>query len=148
MQQKPPGIPNASRPYHTWENFFGQLPHRRLGGLELMMHESRAPQKQQQREFGRMPRGLAMCPMCRVLVVGKEHQRREGHIEHRRPFLDRISYSALLLVAAFLGFEGALIALGASEATKTKPAPPAAFRVEMTKPPQCSIESPDRLVFL
>ncbi len=39
----------------------------------------------------RMPRNLAMCPICHVLVVGEEHQRREGHIKHRQPFLDRIS---------------------------------------------------------
>src|SRR5262245_1262678 len=94
-------------------------------------------------EFGRMPRDLAMCPTCRVLPVGEEH--RESHIEHRQPFLARISYPPLLLVAAVFGFEGTWIALGT---TKTKPAPPAAFRVEMAKPPQCSIESPDRLVFL
>jgi hypothetical protein len=99
-------------------------------------------------EFGQMPRDLAMCPMCRVLLVGEEHQRREGHIEHRQPFLYRISYPALLLVAAVLGFEGTRIALGASEAAKAKPAPPAAFRVEMAKPPHCSIKTPDRLVFL
>jgi len=99
-------------------------------------------------EFGLMPRDLAMCPMCRVLLVGEEHQRREGHIEHRQPFVDRISYAALLLVAAVLGFEATRIALGASEAAKAKPGPPAAFRVEMAKPPQCSIESPNRLVFL
>ena len=36
---------------------------------------------------------LAMCPMCRVLLVGEEHQRREGHIEHRQAFLDRIFLS-------------------------------------------------------
>src|SRR5262249_49003962 len=95
-----------------------------------------------------MPRELAMCPMCRVLLVGGEHQRREGHVEHRQPFLERISYPALLLVAAVFGFEGTRIALGASEAVKAKPGPPAAFRIEMAKPPQCSIETPDRLVFL
>jgi hypothetical protein len=86
-----------------------------------------------------MPRDLAMCPMCRVLVVGEEHQRREGL---------RISYPAVLIVAAVLGFEGALIALGVSEAAKAKPAPPSAFRVEMAKPPYCSIKTPDRLFFL
>jgi hypothetical protein len=53
-----------------------------------------------------------------------------------------------LIVAAVLGFEGALIALGASEAAKAKPAPPSAFRVEMAKPPYCSIKTPDRLFFL
>jgi len=95
-----------------------------------------------------MPRDLAMCPMCRVLVVGKEHQRRESHIEHRQPFLDRISYPALLLVVAVFGFVGALVAISASEAVKTKQAPPAAFRVEMAKPPHCSIKAPDRLIFL
>src|SRR5262249_18566551 len=94
-------------------------------------------------EFGRMPRDLAMCPMCRVLVVGKEHQRREGHIEHRQPFL---SFPVLLLVAAVLGFEWTLIALAASEAVKAKPAPPAAFWVEMA--PHCSIKTTDRLFFL
>ena len=86
--------------------------------------------------------------MCRVLVVGEEHQRREGHIEHRQPFLDRISYPAALIVAAVFGFEGALIALGVSEAAKAKHAPPSAFRVEMAKPPYCSIKTPDRLIFL
>jgi hypothetical protein len=99
-------------------------------------------------EFGRMPRDLAMGPICRVLLVGEEHQRREGHIHHRQSFLDRISYPALLLIAAFLGFEGALIALGVSEAAKAKPAPPSAFGVEMAKPPYCSIKTPDRLFFL
>jgi hypothetical protein len=95
-----------------------------------------------------MPRDLAMCPTCRVLFVFEEHQRGEGHIEHRQPFLERISYSALLLVAAVLGFEWTLIALGASEAVKAKPAPPAAFWVEMAKLPHCSIKTPDRLFFL
>jgi hypothetical protein len=88
-----------------------------------------------------MPRELAMCPMCRILLVGEEHQRREGHIEHRQPFPDRISYLAALLIAAFLGFEGTRIALGATD-------PPAALRVEMAKPPHCSIKTPDRLFFL
>ncbi len=95
-----------------------------------------------------MPRNFAMCPMCRVLLVGEEHQRREGRIEHRQPFLDRISYLAALLIAAFLGFEGTRIALSAIEAAKAKPDPPAAFRVEMAKPPLCSIKTPDRLFFL
>ena len=85
--------------------------------------------------------------MCCVILVG-EHQRREGHIEHRRPFLDRISYPALLLVAAVLGFEGTRIALGASEEAKATAGPPAAFRIEMAKPPHCSIETPNRLFFL
>ncbi len=53
-----------------------------------------------------------------------------------------------LIVAAVLGFEGALIALGVSVAAKAKPAPPSAFRVEMAKPPYCSIKTPDRLIFL
>jgi len=99
-------------------------------------------------EIGRMPRDLAMCPMCRVLVVGKEHQRREGHIEHRQASLNRLSYPATLLVAVVFGFVGALLAIGASEAIKTKQAPPAAFRVEMAKPPHCSTKAPDRLIFL
>jgi hypothetical protein len=53
-----------------------------------------------------------------------------------------------LIVAGVLGFEGALIALGVSEAAKAKPAPPSAFGVEMAKPPYCSIKTPDRLFFL
>ena len=69
--------------------------------------------------------------MCRVLLVGEEHQRREGHIEHRQAFLNRLSYLAALLVAVVFGFVGALVAISASEAVKTKQAPPAAFRVEM-----------------
>ena len=89
---------------------------------------------------------LAMCPMCRVLLVGEEHQRREGHIEHRQAFLTRLSYPATLLVAVVFGFVGALVAISASEAVKTKQAPTAAFRVEMAKPPHC--EAPDRLIFL
>ena len=95
-----------------------------------------------------MPRDLAMCPICRVLLVGEEHQRREGHIEHRQPFLDRISYPAALTVAAVLGFECTRIGLALSEAAKAKPGPPAAFRVETAKPPDCSIETPDRLFCL
>jgi hypothetical protein len=93
-----------------------------------------------------MPRNLAMCPVCRVPL--QAHQRREDHVEHRQPFLDRISYPAALIVAGVLGFEGALIALSVSEAAKAKAAPPSAFRVEMAKPPYCSIKMPDRLVFL
>ena len=50
-------------------------------------------------------------------------------------------YLAALLIAAFLGFEGTWIALGATD-------PPAALRVEMAKPPHCSIKTPDRLFFL
>jgi hypothetical protein len=93
-----------------------------------------------------MPRHLAMCSMCCVIPVG-EH-RREDHVEHRQLFLDRISYPALLLVAAVLGFEGTRIALGASEAAKAKPMSAAEFRVEMANPPHCSIKTPDRLIFL
>jgi len=85
--------------------------------------------------------------MCRVRLQGEEHQG-HGHMEHRQPFLDRISYPAALLVAAVLGFEGALVGLTASEAATTRQGPPAALRVEKAKPPQCSIETPDRLVFL
>jgi hypothetical protein len=95
-----------------------------------------------------MPHDLAMCPICRVILAGEAHRRREGHIEQQQPFLDRISYPAVLLVAAFFGFEGTRIALDASEAAKAKPAPPVAFRVEMAKPPHCSIKMPDRLFFL
>jgi hypothetical protein len=58
-----------------------------------------------------------------------------------------MSYPAALLVAAVLGFEGALVAL-ASQAVNAKYGPPAALRVEMAKPPQCSIETPDQLFFL
>jgi hypothetical protein len=95
-----------------------------------------------------MPPDLAMCPICRVILAGEERRRREGDIEHRQPFLDRISYPAALLVAAVLGFEGALVALIASEAVATRQGPAAALQVEMAKPPQCSIETPDQLVFL
>ena len=90
----------------------------------------------------------AICPRCRVPLVGEEQQRREGHIEHRQPFLDRLSHPAALIVAAVLGFEWTLVAVGVSEAAKAKPAPPVAFQVEMAKPPHCSIGTPDRLVFL
>jgi hypothetical protein len=99
-------------------------------------------------EFGRIPRDPAMCPTCRVRPLGEEHHRHEGHIEHRQPFPGRISYVAALLVAAVLGFEGTRIALDASEAAKAMSRPPAAFRVEMAKPPHCSIETSDRLFFL
>jgi hypothetical protein len=100
-------------------------------------------------EFGRMPHDLAHRPhVCRVLPECEEHQRREGRFEHRQLFLDRISYPAALLVAVALGFEGALVALSASEAVKAKHGPPTALRVEMAKPPQCSIETPDQLFFL
>jgi hypothetical protein len=93
-----------------------------------------------------MSLNVAVCPMCRVLLQGEEHQG-SSHI-HRQPFLDRISYPAALLVAAALGFEGALVGLSASEAATTRQGPPAALRGEKAKPPQCSIETPDRLVFL
>ena len=92
-----------------------------------------------------MSLNIAVCPMCRVLFQGEGHQNR-GHM-HRQPFLDRISYPAALLVAAVLGFEGTLVGLSASEAVTTKQGP-TALRVEMAKPPQCSIETPDQLVFL
>jgi hypothetical protein len=107
--------------------------------------ESRSNSKS---EFGQMPHDRAMCPMCRVILVGEEHQRREGYTEHRQSFLDRKSYPALLLVVTVLGYEGTRIALGTSEAAKAKPAPPVAFQVEMAKPPHCSIKTPDRLFFL
>jgi hypothetical protein len=84
---------------------------------------------------------LAICPRCRI-------QRRDGHIEHRQPFLDRLSHPAALIVAAVLGFEWTLVAVGVSEATKAKPGAPAAFRVEMPNPPHCSIERPERLFLL
>ena len=90
-----------------------------------------------------MSLNVAVCPICGVLLQGEEHQG-----IHRQPFLDRISYPAVLLVAAFFGFEGTRIALDASEAAKAKPAPPVAFRVEMAKPPHCSIKMPDRWFFL
>jgi hypothetical protein len=80
-------------------------------------------------QFARMPRDLAMSPKCRALLVGEEHP-------------------AVLIVAAVLGFEGTRIGLALSEAAKAKPGPPAAFRVEMAKPPDCSIKTPDRLFFL
>jgi hypothetical protein len=90
-----------------------------------------------------MSLNVAVCPMCGVLLQGEEHQG-----IHRQPFLDRISYPAALLVAAALGFEGALVGLSASETATTRQGPPTALRVEKAKPPQCSIETPDRLVFL
>jgi hypothetical protein len=85
-----------------------------------------------------------MCPKCRALLVGEEPQRRKDQLEHRLRFLDRISYPAALIVAAVLGFEGTRLGLALNEA-KPKPA---AFRVEMAKPPYCSIKTPDRLFFL
>jgi hypothetical protein len=57
-------------------------------------------------------------------------------------------WRAALIVAAVLGFEGTRIGLAASEAAKAKAGPPAAFRVEMAKPPHCSIKTQDRLFFL
>jgi len=90
---------------------------------------------------------LRIISECRVRAKREEHKRREGRLEHRQPFLDRISYPAALLVAAVLGFEGALVAL-ASQAVNAKHGPPTALRVEMAKPPQCSIETPDQLFFL
>jgi len=68
--------------------------------------------------------------------------------EHRQPFRDRIFYPTALIVAAVLGFEGTRSGLAASEAAKAKAGPPAAFRVEMAKPPHCSIKTQDRLFFL
>jgi len=84
--------------------------------------------------------------VCRLLLTGG-HKRHGGPVR-RQSFLDQISYPAALVVAVVLGFVGALVALTASEAVKTKQWPPTALRVEMPKPPQCSIETPDRLVFL
>jgi hypothetical protein len=99
-------------------------------------------------EFGWIPGDPAMCPTCRVRLRGEEHHRREGHIEHRQPLPDRIPYTAALLVAAVLGFEGTRIALDASDAAKATPRPPVGFQVEMAKPSHCSIKTPDRLFFL
>jgi hypothetical protein len=90
---------------------------------------------------------LALCPVCRVRLQGEEHQGR-AHVEHRQPFLGRISFHAALLVAAVLGFEYTLVAIAASEAVKATHGLPAAATVEMAKPPQCSIKTPDQLVFL
>jgi hypothetical protein len=83
--------------------------------------------------LGTMPlrpdRMLAECDhVCRMLTEREEHQRREGgaarRLEHRQPFLDRISYPALpaLLVAVVLGFFGGAFVetLNASEAEKAK----------------------------
>ena len=95
-----------------------------------------------------MSRDLADRPyVCRVPPGREEHRRCEGRLEHRQLFLNRISYPAALLVAVVLGFEGALVAL-ASQAVNAKHGPTAALRVEMAKPPQCSIETPDQLFFL
>jgi len=89
-----------------------------------------------------------MCPKCRALI-GEEHQRRKGHLDHRLSFLNRTSYLAALIVAAVLGFEGARIGLALSEKANAKLEPPGArFRVEMAKPPYCSIKTHDLLYFL
>jgi hypothetical protein len=88
---------------------------------------------------------VAVCPMCHVLLQREEHRGR-AHMQH--PFLDRISYPAALLVAAVLGFEGALVGLSASEALTTRQRLPATLGAEMAKPPQCLIETRDQLVFL
>jgi hypothetical protein len=69
-------------------------------------------------------------------------------MEHRQPFLGRISFPAALLVAAVLGFEYALVAITASEAVKATHGLPAATTVEMAQPPECSIKMPERLHFL
>jgi hypothetical protein len=83
--------------------------------------------------------------VCSFVPIGEEHRRRGG-ILGCQPFLERISYPAALLVAVVLGFVGAFVALSASEAVT--PGPPAAFRVEMAKPPLCSLKTPDRLFFI
>ena len=57
--------------------------------------------------------------MDRVAGDGRPPHRRsqpfgrysEGHIEHRQAFLNRLSYSAALLVAVVFGFVGALVAI-------------------------------------
>jgi len=91
-----------------------------------------------------MSRDLAHRPyVCRVLPEREEHHRCEGRLEHRQPFLNRISYPAALLVAVVLGFEGALVAITATESVKAKHGSPVAIPVEMAKPPKCSIETPE-----
>jgi len=91
-----------------------------------------------------MSRDLAhVSYVCRVLPEREKHHRCESRREHRQPFLNRISYPAALLVAVVLGFEGALVVITASEAVNVKHAPPAAIPVEIAKPPQCSIETPE-----
>ena len=75
---------------------------------------------------------FALCAAC------KEHLG-SSHMQHRQPFLDRISYPAALLVAAILGFAGALAGVSASEAVTTRQGPSEALRVETAKPPQCLI---------
>jgi hypothetical protein len=87
----------------------------------------------------------------RVLTEREEHQRREGgearRLEHRQPYLDRVSYPALLVAVALASFGGVLVgalvgSLNAGEAEKVKYRPPAAIPVEMPKPLRCSIETP------
>jgi len=91
-----------------------------------------------------MSRDLAHVPYgCRAYRNAKSITAAEGRLEHRQPFLNRISYPAALLVAVVLGFEGALVVITASEAVNVKHAPPAAIPVEIAKPPQCSIETPE-----
>jgi hypothetical protein len=77
-----------------------------------------------------LPRDLAHRPNeCRVLTEREEHQRREGgearRLEHRQPFLDRVSYPALLVAVALGSFGGVFVGvsvgtLSASEAAKAK----------------------------
>jgi hypothetical protein len=73
-----------------------------------------------------------MRPMCHVLLVIQEHQRREAHIEHRQAFLHGISYPAALLVAAVLGFEGTRI--GLAQAAKVEAGAPAALFNQNARP--------------
>jgi hypothetical protein len=86
--------------------------------------------------------------VCSFVLADEEHKRRRAGLLGYQPFLNRLSYPAALLVAVVFGFVGALVALSASEAVKKKQGPPATFRVEMAKPPHCSIKAPDRLIFL
>jgi hypothetical protein len=84
--------------------------------------------------------------VCRFLLTGEHKRPRRSP---QAPHLSRqISYPAALLVAVVLGFVSALVALSASEAVVTKQGSAAALRVEMVKPPQCSIETPNRLFSL
>jgi hypothetical protein len=99
-----------------------------------------------------MPRDLAHRPnVCCVLTEREEHQRREGgearRLELRQPFLNRVSYRALLVAVALASFGGVLVgvlvgSLNAGEAEKVKYRPPAGIPVEMPKPLRCSIETP------
>jgi hypothetical protein len=99
-----------------------------------------------------MSRDLAHRPnVCRVLTEREEHQRREGgearRLEHRQPYLERVSYPALLVAVALASFGGVLVgalvgSLNAGEAEKVKYRPPAAIPVETPKPLRCSIETP------